>query len=120
MAASSLMPRLLDAPAIEKFANQLELMSQTSLLICSNVCAKFVELPNRRLIHRLLELGAERHDFLLHPEKLVIFIVAADFDVEGLRQQAQKEHGEPAAEAPPELRAGAATKLLFEFIESSK
>ena len=95
-------------------------MSQTSLLICSNVSAELVKLPNRRLIHRLLELGAEGHDFLLHPEKLVIFIVAADFDVEGLRQQAQKEHGEPAAEAPPELRAGAATKLLFEFIESSK
>ena len=68
MAAPSLKPRLLDAPAIKQLANQLELMSESGLSIRPNLGAELVKLPDRRLIHRLLKFGAQGGDFLFHPE----------------------------------------------------
>lgn len=120
MAEPSLKPLLLNAPAIEKLSNQLELMPQTALSIRSNVSAELVKLPDRRLIHRLLQLGAQCDDFLLHPEQFVVVIIAADSDVEGLREQAQKEHGKSAAQTPLKLCAGQPTEVGFQFVQSPK
>ena len=100
MAASALKPLLFDNPTIEKFANQFEFVPESAFLIGPDIRAELVKLPDGRLIHRLLEFCAEGDNFFFHPEQLVVVIVAVDFDVGGLRMQAEKEHGKPAAQTP--------------------